>query len=108
MTEKEQFIIDILNRYQAKTHTKKLDPLTIAILMAILTEAIKLISNKCLSNVFQTYYTNKALKAASSVVQERYGSTKDFYKTYCDNDLTQSIIDMKEILTKQEIKDLLK
>lgn len=107
MNTKEQFVIDVINRYKSAETTKKLDPLTIAILIAILTEALKFFSNKCLSNLFQTYYVNKALKKASVVVQERYNSVYDFYDLYCDEDLTQAILDTKKHLTVQEAKDLL-
>jgi hypothetical protein len=107
MNTKEQFVIDVINRYKSAGSTKKLDPLTIAILIAILTEALKFFSNKCLSNLFQKYYINRALKKASVVVQERYNSVHDFYALYCDDDLTQAIVDTKKHLTVQEVKDIL-
>lgn len=106
MTEKEQFVRDVINNYQINSKSKK-GPIAIAVLIAILTEAVKFISSKCLANTFQTYYINKALKKGALIVQQTYEGDKDFYKEYCDDDLTQSIINVKNSLTRQEIKDIL-
>lgn len=107
MNTKEQFVIDVINRYKSVGSTKKLDPLTIAILIAILTEALKFFSAKCLSNLFPTYFVNRALKQACKVVEKEYNSEFDFYNLYCDDELTQCILDVKKHLTVQEINELL-
>lgn len=107
MNTKEQFVIDVINRYKLIGSTKKLDPLTIAILIAILTEALKFFSAKCLANLFPSYYVNKALKQACKVVENNYNSAYDFYQLYCDENLTTAILDVKKHLTVQEAKDLL-
>lgn len=107
MTVKEQFVFDVINRYKVVGSAKKLDPLTLAIIMAILTEALKYISANCLSNLFEKYFINRALKKASKVVEDNYSSVYDFYELYCDDDLVESIISVKRHLTVQETKDLL-
>lgn len=108
MNSKELFINDVLARYQSKGDSKKLDPLSIAVIMAIIEQALKiLINSKCLANIFPTYYVNKSLKQASRVVEKEYNTVRDFYKEYCDDNLTQSIIEVKQSLTNQEVKDIL-
>lgn len=111
MNEKEEFIYDVVKRFHVVKGVEpaQASPFLTAILVAILKLALeKFVTTDCLSNLFERFFTRRALKKAAKIVQDEYESDVDYFETYFSDDLVTAVIDVKHSLTPAQVKKLLK